>query len=271
MRRLTLEGVPPAEAARVCLATPFAPASASPGPLPDREGSLRRSRGGPGGRVLALPGADAAVRGLGRAAMALDARAVTAALRAEVEEHGVLHTWQHVLRPVLVAVGERWAATGDGVEVEHLLSDCVAAVLREVADRAVDPPGRRPCCCPARRPRTTRCRCTPLAALGRARDRRPQLGPTSRASRSRRPCGARAGAAVRLVAAARHGRPDGARGPLPVTRRRPPSSSAGPGGGPTGCPPGHRRDRCRTPSSWSSAPSGLSGLPLAPSAVSGRL
>ena len=144
MRRLTLEGVPPAEAARVCLATPFPAAASTPGPLPDREGSLRGTRGGPGGRVLALPGADGAVRGLGRAAMALDARAVTRALRAEVAEHGVLHTWQHVLRPVLVAVGERWAATGEGVEVEHLLSDCVATVLREVADRAQDPPGRRP-------------------------------------------------------------------------------------------------------------------------------
>jgi DNA-binding transcriptional MerR regulator len=142
MRRLTLEGVPPGEAARVALATPFVPSSGS-GPLPDQEGSMR-GRGGPGGRVLALPGADGVVRGLGRAAMALDARAVTRALRVEVEQHGVLHTWEHVLRPVLVAVGERWATTGQGVEVEHLLSDCIAAVLRETADRADEVPGRRP-------------------------------------------------------------------------------------------------------------------------------
>jgi MerR family transcriptional regulator, light-induced transcriptional regulator len=145
MRRLTLEGVPPGEAARVVLATPFAPGAVTAGPMPDREGSLRgRGPGGPGGRVLALPGADGVVRGLGRAAMALDARTVTSTLRHEVDEHGVLHTWEHVLRPVLVAVGERWAATGQGVEVEHLLSDCVSTVLREVAERAVDPPGRRP-------------------------------------------------------------------------------------------------------------------------------
>jgi MerR family transcriptional regulator, light-induced transcriptional regulator len=143
MRRLTLEGVPPAEAARVVLTTPFVPEAPLAGPLPDREGSLRR-RGGPGGRVLALPGADGVVRGLGRAAMALDARTVTRTLRAEVDVHGVLHTWEHVLRPVLVAVGERWATTGQGVEVEHLLSDCVATVLREVADRAEEQPGRRP-------------------------------------------------------------------------------------------------------------------------------
>jgi len=142
MRRLTLEGVPPAEAARVVLGQPLVePAGA--GPLPDLEGGLPR-RGGPGGRVLALPGADAAVRGLGRAAMALDARAVTAAIREQVEKHGVLHTWDHVLRPLLVAVGSRWAATGEGVEVEHLLAECTADVLREIAARPPEPPGRRP-------------------------------------------------------------------------------------------------------------------------------
>jgi len=142
MRRLTLEGVPPAEAARVVLGQPLVE-SAGVGPLPDVEGGLSR-RGGPGGQVLALPGADAAVRGLGRAAMALDARAVTAAVREQVDRHGVLHTWDHVLRPLLVAVGSRWAATGEGVEVEHLLAECTADVLREIAARPPEPPGRRP-------------------------------------------------------------------------------------------------------------------------------
>lgn len=141
MRRLTLEGVPPAEAARVATAAP-AGESAS-GPLPDRQGRLR-TRGGPGGRVLALPGADGVVRGLGRAAMALDAATLTRTLREEIAQRGVLHTWEHVLRPVLVAVGDRWAATGQGVEVEHLVSDCAAAVLRGVADTAVEQPHRRP-------------------------------------------------------------------------------------------------------------------------------
>lgn len=142
MRRLTLDGVPPAEAARVAAASPGGAAPAS-GPLPDREGRLRTA-GGPGGQVLALPGADAVVRGMGRAALALDARAISSTLRSEIDAHGVVHTWEHVLRPVLVAVGERWASTGQGVEVEHLLSDCAATVLRGVADRASEQPDRRP-------------------------------------------------------------------------------------------------------------------------------
>ena len=141
MRRLTLDGVAPAEAARV--ARNSLGGYPAGGPLPDREGRLA-SRGGPGGRVLALPGAEGVVRGLGRAAMALDAGAITGTLRAEVARHGVVHTWDHVLRPVLGAVGDRWAATGQGVEVEHLLSDCAAGVLRSVADGVREPPDRRP-------------------------------------------------------------------------------------------------------------------------------
>ena len=164
MRRLTLEGVPPGEAARVALAQarhdgaatdgaatagPATDGAATDGAAPrgaaaHREGGLARRRSGPGGRVLALPGADAVARGLGRAAMALDAPAVTALVRQEVVRSGVLHTWERVLRPVLVAVGARWAATGEGVEVEHLLSDCTSAVLREVAADVRELPGGRP-------------------------------------------------------------------------------------------------------------------------------
>jgi DNA-binding transcriptional MerR regulator len=143
MRRLTLEGVPPADAARAALSgdagTPQTKA-----PLPDRNGRLSRRPGGPGGRVLALPGADEIARGLGRAAMALDSSTVTATLRAQLAEHGVVATWESVLRPVLVSVGDRWEATGEGVEVEHLLADCSFVVLREVAERAHEPLGGRP-------------------------------------------------------------------------------------------------------------------------------
>jgi DNA-binding transcriptional MerR regulator len=127
MRRLTVEGVPPSEAARVAL---DGPASEQP---------ERPRHGGPGGRVLPLPGADAVVRGLGRAAMALDSRTVTETVRAQLLRHGVVRTWESVLRPVLAAAGARWAATGEGIEVEHLLSDCVLTVLREVAGRAQEP------------------------------------------------------------------------------------------------------------------------------------
>ena len=114
MQCLVLQGVPPGEAARVVLEG--GPPSESP----------RR----PGGRVLPLPGAEDVVRGLGRAAMALDSGAVLECLTEQLDRHGVVATWERVMVPVLVSVGERWAATGEGVEVEHLLADCVATALR---------------------------------------------------------------------------------------------------------------------------------------------
>lgn len=131
MRRLVREGVPPGDAARAALA-------GAPVPAP------RPRRAGPGGRVLALPGAEEAARGLGRAGMALDSRTVTSAVREELAVRGVVATWEQVLRPVLEAVGDRWAATGEGVEVEHLLADCIAVALREVAEQAHEPLGGRP-------------------------------------------------------------------------------------------------------------------------------
>ena len=120
----------------------------------------RRPPGGPGGRVLPLPGADAVVRGLGRAAMALDAQTVTATVRAQVEEHGVSRRGTRSCGRCCAAVGERWAATGEGVEVEHLLADCVTGVLREVAGRARERLAAARCCWPARRTSCTPCRCT---------------------------------------------------------------------------------------------------------------
>jgi methylmalonyl-CoA mutase cobalamin-binding subunit len=72
------------------------------------------------------------VRGLARAAMALDAQTLTATIRGALLSRGVDETWHQLLVPVLVAVGERWSGTGEGVEVEHLLSECALVGLREV-------------------------------------------------------------------------------------------------------------------------------------------
>ena len=204
MRRLTLEGVAPGEAARVALGPAVGRAQrlgrrAAARPRGTHARAARRVYGG---RVLALPGADAAVRGLGRAAMALDAHAVTALVRDEVAAAQACCTrGTSVLRPVLVAVGARWAATGEGVEVEHLLSDCTAVVLREIASAA--PRTARPPAGTA----VVRARRAPLAAAARARRRPRRAGrrcADARSGTSRR--GARVGraphrprGAVRLV------------------------------------------------------------------------
>ena len=37
------------------------------------------------------------------------------------------------MRPVLVAIAQRWADTGTGIEIEHLLSNCVTGVFSALA------------------------------------------------------------------------------------------------------------------------------------------
>lgn len=154
MRRLVLDGVPPADAARIALDQVPADRSAPGPPGPSgRLSSLDESpagadapglaAGGPGGRVLAVPGADPAVRGLARAAMALDTGAVRDALERSIAEQGVIATWDELLRPVLVAAGHRWAVTGEGIEVEHMLSDTAMGVFRSLPG-APEPGNGRP-------------------------------------------------------------------------------------------------------------------------------
>jgi hypothetical protein len=55
----------------------------------------------------------------------------------------VIPTWTELLCPVLVAVGERWAATGEGVEVEHLLAETASSALRAIS-AAPEPRNGRP-------------------------------------------------------------------------------------------------------------------------------
>lgn len=76
--------------------------------------------------------AAAAARGLHRAALRLDGPAVRQRMEQAVDELGVVAAWDTVLCPVLTAIGDRHAATGALIEVEHLISGCVSDVLGAV-------------------------------------------------------------------------------------------------------------------------------------------
>jgi hypothetical protein len=80
------------------------------------------------------------VRGLARAALVLDADATTRILRDGISQQGVVPAWDGLMRPVLEAVGSRWAVTGEGVEVEHLLTECAVGVFREVSGASSETP-----------------------------------------------------------------------------------------------------------------------------------
>ena len=173
MRRLMLEGVTPAESARVALAAddPADPAGRpvaghpggrhQPGP-PARASATER---GGGGRVVALRRGSPAARGLARAAMGLDGDACTAMLVASLRRRGVVPTWNEVLLPVLTGVGDRWRSTGSGIEVEHLLSECAEAALRSRTRTHHSPAGMRPVVLAALEPEHHR---LPLVALSAA-------------------------------------------------------------------------------------------------------
>jgi MerR family transcriptional regulator, light-induced transcriptional regulator len=142
MRRLMLEGVSSGEAARAAREVEVDALVPMRAPARTLRGT-RRARAG-GGRVVALREASPAARGLARAAMALDSGACTAAIVAGISRRGVVATWNDLLLPVLIGVGERWRATGAGVEVEHLLSECVEDALRAVSRRLSRPINARP-------------------------------------------------------------------------------------------------------------------------------
>ncbi len=119
MRVLITSGVTPADAAR---AVRHQPTSVVTDIAPGRQG---------GGQVIALPGRAPRTRGLARAATSLDAATCSSIIRQSLDERGVIWTWEELILPVIVGIGRQWSATGDGVEVEHLLSAVIQDALAE--------------------------------------------------------------------------------------------------------------------------------------------
>ena len=137
VHRLVLAGEPPARAALLARrgqamgtadpsavpstdasAIPSTDASAIPGTDAGTDASTDAStdpgatgarRAGPGGRVLALPGADRRARGLARAGLTLDVDQAAALIEESLLERGVVATWDALVRPVLAAAGTHWA------------------------------------------------------------------------------------------------------------------------------------------------------------------
>ncbi|SHN45563.1 B12 binding domain-containing protein [Cryptosporangium aurantiacum] len=130
MRRLTFQGVSPADAARTALA-------ANPGEL--TEPAPRPGARVPNRRVMPVGLAQAAARGLARAAGSMDSDAIAEEIRTCLRTYGTVLTWSEVLVPVLSALGQRWQAGHSVVEVEHLLSWHISTELRMVVPGPAGP------------------------------------------------------------------------------------------------------------------------------------
>ncbi len=125
MRRLVLSGVSPADAARAALA---GPAEA----LPSEDAATRAG----GGQVVAIPGGTPQARGLARAAIALDGDACRQIVGETLDRRGVVWTWDHLIVPVLIGVGQKWEQSGRGIDVEHVFSEAIQAEFSERVSRA---------------------------------------------------------------------------------------------------------------------------------------
>ena len=120
MRRLTVDGVAPAEAARIAKATrdPSGQVPPGAGPRPS----------GPAPRRAPTPGT---AKGLRRAALALDPADVNRLLDLALAA-GVVRAWSAVIAPALRDLGSRYSAAGRYVAAEHLLSGAVSVALARV-------------------------------------------------------------------------------------------------------------------------------------------
>jgi MerR family transcriptional regulator, light-induced transcriptional regulator len=131
MRRLTAQGVPPAEAAAWARRVPMTSAPTADIVWPQMDVQMLHGRHG-GGQTIPLGRAAPAARGLARAAMRLDAPAQRDILEMTVANLGVVEAWEQVIMPVLMGIGERYESTRRFIEVEHLTSRCVTEVLSSV-------------------------------------------------------------------------------------------------------------------------------------------
>jgi len=76
--------------------------------------------------------------------MALDSHTCHRTLEASLADRGAQVTWDELICPVLIAVGEKWAQSGRGVEIEHSFSVVAAGALAAHAARLARPRNDRP-------------------------------------------------------------------------------------------------------------------------------
>lgn len=130
MRRLTVEGVAPAEAARIAKATGDLTGQASAGAAGQAAADGTRAEPGlsPWPPPVRPP---ATAKGLRRAALALDPAAVDRVLDVALAG-GVVPAWTTVIAPALRSFGQQYVTAAWYIAAEHVLSGAVSAALSRV-------------------------------------------------------------------------------------------------------------------------------------------
>ena len=128
MRKLVIAGVSPAEAAQRALAFD---GEVSPESLTNSITSDVAVR-------------EELVETLIRAARAYDRNFIEELLRSELSARGITNTWNEVLVPLLIIIGDEWADSGTGIETEHLVSEIIKRLLQEANASVQNPVNARP-------------------------------------------------------------------------------------------------------------------------------
>ena len=79
-----------------------------------------------------------------RAARAYDRNFIEELLRSELSARGITNTWNEVLVPLLIIIGDEWADSGTGIETEHLVSEIIKRLLQEANASVQNPVNARP-------------------------------------------------------------------------------------------------------------------------------
>ena len=119
MRKLVIAGVSPAEAAQRALSFD---GKSSPELI---SSSLSKD----------VAVREELVETLIRAARAYDRNFIEELLRSEMSARGIVNTWNEVIVPLLILIGDEWAESGTGIETEHLVSEIIKRFCRKKIDQ----------------------------------------------------------------------------------------------------------------------------------------
>lgn len=144
MRKLMLNGVLPSIAAQTALSQEVLPANLATESKVPPSLQVVSDADSIADNVIALNSPKAIIRSLNRAASTLDASGCDQIISNSLDSHGVVWTWENVLIPVLIALGEKWEQTGEGVEQEHLIAESITGLFRNLANSVTEPENARP-------------------------------------------------------------------------------------------------------------------------------
>ena len=128
MRKLVIAGVSPAEAAQRALTFDSESSSELISTTLSRDVAVREEL----------------VETLIRAARAYDRNFIEELLRSELSARGISNTWNEVIVPLLIIIGDDWAESGTGIEIEHLVSEIIKRLLQEANTSIENPINARP-------------------------------------------------------------------------------------------------------------------------------